>query len=252
MSNDDIKQKLEEMPGVTIRSHIFLDRAWLDNGQLSRWVNGRRYCFIDVPEITLSKTLKVGAFEANLYYKERPKDVMKCWDCKEEGHKRGDSECQNPRAPWSTREPKEAPEKRVSESHEEEKNEEVREEVSDATRGESLLNDLRNLHAPSLDGAGGSVEETERDGEDEELEENRDVEEDDDEVMPAPKKRKSQDSVTSGEEKTKDKKEADPEEGEEGLSTSERAIIKAEKAEDKTTSSTEPVKKRGRKPKTKE
>lgn len=78
------------------------------------------------------------------------------------------------------------------------------------------------------------------------------LEEDDDEVMPAPKKRKSQDSVTSGEEKTKDKKEADPEEGEEGLSTSERAIIKAEKAEDKTTSSTEPVKKRGRKPKTKE
>ena len=46
--------------------------------------------------------------------------------------------------------------------------------------------------------------------------------------------------------------EADSEEGEESLSTSERAIIQAEKAEDKTTSSTEPVKKRGRKPKTKE
>jgi len=79
------------------------------------------------------------------------------------------------------------------------------------------------------------------------------LEEDDDEVMPAPKKRKSQDSVNSGEDKTKEKKDANSEKGEEGLSTSERAI-QAEKAEDKTTSNTEnqPVKKRGRKPKTKE
>ena len=99
VSNDDIKKKLEEIPGVTLRSHIFLDRAWLDNGQLSRWVNGRRYAFIDVPKDTLPKTMKVGAFEAFLYYRERPKEAQKCWDCKQEGHKRGDSDCPNPRAP---------------------------------------------------------------------------------------------------------------------------------------------------------
>ena len=86
------------------------------------------------------------------------------------------------------------------------------------------------------------------------------LEEDDDEVMPAPKKRKSQDSVTSPEEKKKEekKKEKNSEEKEESLSTSERAIIQAEKDKtdsgDNSTSNTanQPVKKRGRKPKAKD
>merc|ERR1711884_519756 len=82
------------------------------------------------------------------------------------------------------------------------------------------------------------------------------LEEDDDEVMPAPKKRKSQDSVTSPEEKKKEeKKEKKSDEKEDSLSTSERAIIQAEKDKsesgDNSTSNTanQPVKKRGRKPK---
>ena len=85
------------------------------------------------------------------------------------------------------------------------------------------------------------------------------LEEDDDEVMPAPKKRKSQDSVTSPEEKKKEeKKENKSEEKQDSLSTSERAIIEAGKdkseAGDNSTSNTanQPVKKRGRKPKTKD
>ena len=61
------------------------------------------------------------------------------------------------------------------------------------------------------------------------------------------------------EDKSREKKEANSEKSEEELSTSERAIAQAEKAksdqpEEKPTSNTEtqPVKKRGRKPKTKE
>ena len=85
------------------------------------------------------------------------------------------------------------------------------------------------------------------------------LEEDDDEVMPAPKKRKSQDSLTSPEEKKKEeKKEKKSDEKEDSLSTSERAIIQAEKDKtesgDNSTSNTanQPVKKRGRKPKAKD
>ena len=85
------------------------------------------------------------------------------------------------------------------------------------------------------------------------------LEEDDDEVMPAPKKRKSQDSVTSPEEKKKEEKnEKKSEEKEEALSTSERAIIQAEKVKGEagenstSNSANQPVKKRGRKPKAKD
>ena len=100
------------------------------------------------------------------------------------------------------------------------------------------------------------------------------LEEDDDEVMPAPKKRKSQDSISEPTESNKDckdgekkdevkeplKKDTEDDKKEE-LSTSERAILaEQEKAEDTDNSTSEikentdsqPVKKRGRKPKAKE
>jgi len=100
------------------------------------------------------------------------------------------------------------------------------------------------------------------------------LEEDDDEVMPAPKKRKSQDSISESTESNKDSKEGEKKDDlkeplkkdteddkKEELSTSERAILaEQEKAEDTDNSTSEikentdsqPVKKRGRKPKAKE
>jgi len=98
------------------------------------------------------------------------------------------------------------------------------------------------------------------------------LEEDDDEVMPVPKKRKSQDSITkqdeSKSEMVSDQEETDEKTSNPGeekpfeeLSTSERALI-AEKArmeayakqnaEPPTSDDQQPVKKRGRKPKPKE
>jgi len=93
------------------------------------------------------------------------------------------------------------------------------------------------------------------------------LEEEDDEVMPVPKKRKSQDSITGPDEpkqdeksKENDKPDNSDEKGTEQLSTTERAIL-AEKermeAEEKanadpTSDNNQPVKKRGRKPKPKE
>jgi len=93
------------------------------------------------------------------------------------------------------------------------------------------------------------------------------LEEEDDEVMPVPKKRKSQDSITGPDEpkqdvksKENDKPDNSDEKETEQLSTTERAIL-AEKermeAEEKanadpTSDNNQPVKKRGRKPKPKE
>ena len=100
------------------------------------------------------------------------------------------------------------------------------------------------------------------------------LEEDDDEVMPAPKKRKSQDSISEPADSKKEPKKAEKKDEEketikkdtedvkkEELTTSERAILEEqEKAEDTENSTSElkennesqPVKKRGRKPKAKE
>ena len=100
------------------------------------------------------------------------------------------------------------------------------------------------------------------------------LEEDDDEVMPSPKKRKSQDSVSEPAETKEEKQKTDSEEAKtsekkEELSTSEKAIIaeQQKKSEEDSTSTKDnaekdypetegadssSVKKRGRKPKAKE
>lgn len=93
------------------------------------------------------------------------------------------------------------------------------------------------------------------------------LEEEDDEVMPVPKKRKSQDSITATDEpkqddksKENDKPDNSDEKDTEQLSTTERAILAEkermeaeEKADaDPTSDNNQPVKKRGRKPKPKE
>ena len=55
-----------------------------------------------VPKEELPLTIKVGNFKAYLNYKERPKRAKSCWDCKLEGHKRGDPKCLNPVKAWSS------------------------------------------------------------------------------------------------------------------------------------------------------
>ena len=92
--NSDIRKQLEMIPGLKVQSSIFYERTWLaDTGTLGKWVNGRRYCYIDMPQEELPMTITVGAFKAKLYYRERPKAPQTCWACGEEGHKKGDIAC---------------------------------------------------------------------------------------------------------------------------------------------------------------
>ena len=91
VSMEDVKKSLEKIKGLVMRSNIFFDRAWLKNKTLSRFVNGRRYVFIDEPseENPLPQHIKVGAFQASLFYKGMP---VRCWDCAGP-HRKGDKSC---------------------------------------------------------------------------------------------------------------------------------------------------------------
>ena len=91
VSMEDLKKTLEKIPGVVMKSPIFFDRAFLKNKTLSRFVNGRRFVYIDEPaqNAPLPPNIKVGAFQASLFYKGMP---VRCWDCSGP-HRKGDKSC---------------------------------------------------------------------------------------------------------------------------------------------------------------
>ena len=91
VSMEDVKKTLEKIPGLVMKSPIFFDRAWSKDKTLSRFVNGKRFVFINEPSenAPLPPTIRVGAFQASLYYKGMP---LRCWDCFGP-HRRGDKTC---------------------------------------------------------------------------------------------------------------------------------------------------------------
>ena len=93
VSGEDIKKSLEKL-GVNVTSKVFFDRAWLTNGKLSRFVNGRRFCYITEPSDNkpVPRVLNVGYFKASLWHRGMPKEPIKCWDCSGP-HRRGDVNC---------------------------------------------------------------------------------------------------------------------------------------------------------------
>ena len=103
--NADVEGTLKKM-GVVPRSPLMWEKARADNGQLTRWITGRRFIWANVPTSTLPKRFKVGTFTASLYYKEQPKTPLKCFDCNAMGHRRGDPSCNGRRAEaWGPRVP---------------------------------------------------------------------------------------------------------------------------------------------------
>ena len=135
----DIKHSLEEsIPDLKLTTNIFYDRAFKSDGKLSKWVNGKRFAYMVVPKEELPLTIKVGNFKAYLNYKERPKRAISCWDCKLEGHKRGDPKCPNPVKVWSTGEPKST-----------DKTAAPRPEALNS-QAEALLETLKSMRSPEL------------------------------------------------------------------------------------------------------
>ena len=121
ISYDDnaISRALDEI-GVKSRSKILYEYARDPSSKkLTDWMTGRRFLYIDLPNETLPKTTKMGPFVAKLFYKERPKEPKqcrrcfgkghwtnscpnkeRCYDCNEEGHRRGDPVCNAFESVW--------------------------------------------------------------------------------------------------------------------------------------------------------
>ena len=124
ISYDDnaINRALVEI-GINCRSKILYEYARdPSTKKLTDWMTGRRFVYIDLPKQTLPKTTKMGPFFAKLFYKERPREPAqcrrclgtghwanacpnkeRCWDCKEEGHHRGDPACNALDSIWQVR-----------------------------------------------------------------------------------------------------------------------------------------------------
>ena len=93
-ADSEIELTLRKL-GCEMRSDIVHERARNNEHKLTRFLTGRRYVFITVPEEPLEKFVNVSLFTASLYHKEM-KDVKKkltCSNCLEEGHHK--SQCEN-------------------------------------------------------------------------------------------------------------------------------------------------------------
>lgn len=113
-SNRDIEGALVRV-GCVLRSSLLMERMRDRDGKLTKYVTGRRFCFINLPTRSLEPTLKIGSQTARLYYREQDKPQKKppvcsnclltghhrsvcanqvtCRECHQPGHKRGDSFC---------------------------------------------------------------------------------------------------------------------------------------------------------------
>ncbi|GFS25637.1 hypothetical protein ElyMa_001692200 [Elysia marginata] len=70
--------------GLKIRSRIKMEAIRDPNGNLTEWLSGRRFVYIDVPKINIQTTIQLGQFKARLYYKEI-RETMKCKKLHPEG-----------------------------------------------------------------------------------------------------------------------------------------------------------------------
>ena len=125
-SNEDILDMTKKL-GVKPRSALFMERDRDSSGGLTRWLTGRRFIYIEVPEKPLPKRVDIGPLKASLFHVEQketqenqqcgkclqkghaskvcPNGIV-CLTCKKPGHKRGstlceaiDSDCEIPDQP---------------------------------------------------------------------------------------------------------------------------------------------------------
>ena len=98
-----------------LRSSLINDKIRNKDGKLTRFLTGRRFVFVNIPQRPLERTVKIGGFTARLYYKEQPRadpqqttcsrclerghrvsacpNNIRYRECRQEGHKRGDPVC---------------------------------------------------------------------------------------------------------------------------------------------------------------
>ena len=76
------------------RSALFMERDRDDSGQLTRWLTGRRFMYIEVPPAPLPPRAILGPFKPTIFhFEQKAHRQTKCGRCLEEGH--ASSTCQN-------------------------------------------------------------------------------------------------------------------------------------------------------------
>ena len=89
VAGKDIETALVRL-GCVLRSSLINEKIRNKDGKLTRFLTGRRFVFVNIPERPLERTLKIGGFTARLYHKEQPRaDPQRTTvsRCLERGHR---------------------------------------------------------------------------------------------------------------------------------------------------------------------
>ena len=112
-SNDEIERKLLQL-GCEPQSKLMMERDRDERGSLTRWLTGRRFVYIRIPDRSLPEKISIGRATATLYHREQKNkpenatcsrcftkghlpssctsDVV-CRTCRQPGHKSGHPSC---------------------------------------------------------------------------------------------------------------------------------------------------------------
>ena len=115
-SNDEIERKLLQL-GCEPQSKLMMERDRDERGGLTRWLTGRRFVYIRIPDRSPGKKISIGSTTATLYHREQKNkpenstcsrcvtkghlassctnDIV-CRTCKQPGHKSGHPSCPLP------------------------------------------------------------------------------------------------------------------------------------------------------------
>lgn len=72
--------------GLKLRSAIKMEETRDREGNLTGWLSGRRFVYIDLPKTQVERLIEIGPFKAKLYYREMA-DANVCFSCQKPGHK---------------------------------------------------------------------------------------------------------------------------------------------------------------------
>ena len=115
-SNQEIEAKLRQL-GCEFQSKMLMERDRDEKGGLTRWLTGRRFVYIKVPDRPLPEKISIGPATATLYHREQKSSAefstcnrcftpghraatctneVVCLACKLPGHKKGHPSCPLP------------------------------------------------------------------------------------------------------------------------------------------------------------
>lgn len=87
-SNDEIERKLIQL-GCEPHSKLMMERDRDERGGLTRWLTGRRFVYIKIPDRILPEKINIGTATATLYHREqknKPENAV-CSRCLTKGHR---------------------------------------------------------------------------------------------------------------------------------------------------------------------